>query len=146
MLSQTAEYALRTLVFLADRRETPVRIDEIAAALDIPRNYLSKTLYRLAQEGLLTSTRGTGGGFRLAMPADRIRLLTVVELFDRIGSQRRCLLGQVVCSDQQACPAHAAWKEVGAHIAAFFSGTTVADLARGPEHRTRQGARARGSG
>lgn len=137
MLSQTAEYALRTVVFLADRSEAPVRIDEIAAALDIPRNYLSKVLYRLAQESVLTSTRGQGGGFRLASPAERIRLLDVIEPFDHIGSQRRCLLGRAVCSDQRACEAHEAWKEVGGRVAAFFAGTTVADLAGGVARRRR---------
>ena len=137
MLSQTAEYALRTAVFLADHSEAPVRIDEIAAALGIPRNYLSKVLYRLAQESILTSTRGQGGGFRLALPADRIRLLDVVEPFDHLGSQRRCLLGRDVCTDQRPCVAHEAWKEVGAGVAAFFASTTVADLAGGAARRRR---------
>lgn len=138
MLSQTAEYALRTVVFLADRGETPVRIDEIAAALHIPRNYLSKVLHRLAQESILTSTRGQGGGFRLAMPAHRICLLDVVQPFDHhLGSQKRCLLGREVCSDQRACEAHEAWKEVGGRIATFFAGTTVADLAGSAAHRRR---------
>lgn len=137
MLSQTAEYALRTVVFLAGRREQPVRIDEIATALDIPRNYLSKVLHRLAQESILASTRGQGGGFRLGSPAERIRLLDVIEPFDHIGSQRRCLLGREVCSDQRACEAHEAWKEVGAQVAAFFAGTTVADLAGGTTRRRR---------
>jgi Rrf2 family protein len=130
MLSQTAEYALRTVVFLADRSNAPVRIDEIAAELRIPRNYLSKILHRLAREGILTSARGRGGGFRLAAPAGRISLLRVVERFDHIGARRRCLLGQKACSDEHACEAHAAWKEVGTRITAFFAGTTVADLAR----------------
>ena len=137
MLSQTAEYALRTVVFLADRTERPVRIDEIAAALGIPRNYLSKVLHRLAQESILTSSRGQGGGFRLATAPERIRLLDVVEPFDHIGSQRRCLLGRETCSDQRACEVHEAWKEVGGRVAAFFAGTTVADLAGGAVRRRR---------
>ena len=48
MLSQTAEYALRTVVFVAAQGDQPVRIDEMAAARGIPRNYLSKTVHRLA--------------------------------------------------------------------------------------------------
>jgi Rrf2 family protein len=130
MLSLTAEYALRTAVFLAERADTPVRIDEMAHALEIPRNYLSKILYRLAKERVLTSARGQKGGFRLARPADRIRLLDVVEPFDHLGTQRRCLLGREACTDQQPCEAHAAWKEVGARITTFFVATTVADLLR----------------
>src|SRR5512135_2764753 len=137
MLSQTAEYALRTVVFLADRSEAPVRIDEIAAALDIPRNYLSKVLYRLAQESVLTSTRGQGGGFRLASPAERIRLLDVIEPFDHIGSQRGCLLGRAVFSDQRASELHEASKHVDPPVAALFPPTTVADMPAGAARRRR---------
>ena len=52
MLSQTAEYALRTILFIAQSNHEagPVRTEAIAEALDIPRNYLSKILHRLAQE------------------------------------------------------------------------------------------------
>lgn len=104
-----------------------MRIDEIAAALGIPRNYLSKILHRLAGEGVLASTRGRNGGFRLARPAGRISLLEVVEPFDRIDARRQCLLGREVCSDERA------WE----------AGTTVADLAGAPlVRRGRPAARA----
>lgn len=130
MLSQTAEYALRTVLYIARRKpgEGPVSADEIAEALGIPRNYLSKTLHRLAQERILASTRGKGGGFVLARPAEALRLLDVVGLFDRVEAAPQCLLGQPVCSDRTACTAHAQWKEVAGQVARFFRETTIADL------------------
>jgi Rrf2 family protein len=128
ILSQTAEYALRTVVFVAGQGDQPVRIDEMAAALGIPRNYLSKTVHRLARGGVLQSARGRGGGFRLARPADKVGLLDVISHFDHVGPERRCLLGRDVCSDRSPCEAHARWKEVAAHLATFFNQTTVADL------------------
>jgi Rrf2 family protein len=132
VLSQTAEYALRTVIFIAEHdAEGPVRVQQIAAALGIPRNYLSKTLYRLAQSGILSSSRGRGGGFRLGSAPERLRLLSVVELFDEIGAGRRCLLGRPVCSDRTACRAHQRWKATGEAVAGFFRDTTVADLLEG---------------
>jgi Rrf2 family protein len=132
VLSHTAEYALRTVLFIAERGdEEPVRVHEIAAALGIPRNYLSKTLHRLAQSGILTSARGKGGGFWLAIAPERLRLVSVVELFDEIGAGRRCLLGRPVCSDRTACRAHQRWKATGEAVAGFFRDTTVADLLEG---------------
>jgi Rrf2 family protein len=128
MLSQTAEYALRTVVFVAGQGDRPVRIDEMASALGIPRNYLSKTVHRLARGGVLRSARGRGGGFRLARPADQLGLLDVIAPFDQVGAERRCLLGREVCSDLTPCEAHTRWKKVAAHLAAFFSQTTVGDL------------------
>jgi Rrf2 family protein len=129
MLSQTAEYALRTVLFLADT-DGAARVEEIARRLNVPRNYLSKTLHRLAQEGVLRSTRGKGGGFRLAVPADQLKLLRVVEPFDDIAGQRRCLLGRPQCNDRNPCPAHHEWRAVSERVTAFFRDRTVGDLLR----------------
>ena len=130
MLSQTAEYALRTVLYIAGHADKgPARAEGIAAALQIPHNYLSKTLHRLAQAGVLTSTRGRGGGFLLARRADLIPLIDVVGLFDRMEPGRQCLLGRPVCSDRHACEAHGQWRDVSERVARFFSETTIADLA-----------------
>lgn len=129
MLSNTAEYALRTVLYIADQEPgVPVRVDDIAAALGLPRNYLSKILHRLAREGLLRSSRGKGGGFVLARPAARIALIDVVSLFDEMGPSRRCLLGRAQCSDANPCQAHHRWKGVSERLNAFFRETRVADL------------------
>jgi Rrf2 family protein len=145
MLSQTAEYALRTVLFIAGHAdEGPARAEEMAASLRIPRNYLSKTLHRLAQAGLLTSTRGRGGGFLLARRPEEIPLLAVVGLFDQIEPRRQCLLGRPVCSDQHACEAHVQWKDVSDRVARFFSETSVADLI-GPGKPRAMGRAGRGA-
>jgi Rrf2 family protein len=131
MLSLTAEYALRTVLFLADRGGVPARTEEIAEALSLPRNYLSKTLHRLAQEGILRSTRGKGGGFGLGMDPARLTLLEIVAPFDQMSGERRCLLGRPHCSDRNPCPAHGRWKAVSEQVAEFFRETTVRDLVEG---------------
>lgn len=131
MLSQTAEYALRTVLHIAGDGPAPHRVEGLAAALGIPRNYLSKTLHQLARVGVLDSTRGPGGGFRLARPPHRIRLIDVVRPFDDLGEGRRCLLGNAVCSDRTACEAHQRWKDVSERLGAFFRETTVGDLMKG---------------
>ena len=105
MLSQTAEYALRTVLYLADRDDDRlIGADELADALGVPRNYLSKTLHRLTRERILASARGKGGGFRLATDPRRLTLFRVVEPFDAISAERRCLLGRPACDDRQSLP------------------------------------------
>lgn len=132
MLSQTAEYALRTVLYLADRDDdAPASAEELARALRVPRNYLSKTLHRLTRERILVSTRGKGGGFRLAVEPERLSLLRVVEPFDQISGERRCLLGRPACNDKNPCPAHQRWKVVSERLAQFFQRTTVGALTRG---------------
>src|SRR5512145_1395301 len=86
MLSQTAEYALRASLWIAEHPDrAPVRVGDLAEALNIPQNYLSKTLHLLARAGVLQSMRGRQGGFRLARPAARTPLIEIVQPFERLG-------------------------------------------------------------
>ena len=131
MLSGTAQYALRAVLHLAAHPDdAPIAAANIAAALDIPDNYLGKILYQLSRQGILHSLRGKHGGFSLAVPPEELSLLQVVEPFDQIGERRSCLLGQPECSDGEPCAAHHRWKEVAQEVEAFFRDTTAADLLR----------------
>jgi len=106
----------------------PVQATDLAAATDVPENYLRKVLHELVRAGVLRSTRGKGGGFQLAVPADRLSLLTVVGRFDGITERRRCILGRQECSDAHPCPMHDRWKATAEQITHFFGSTTVADV------------------
>ena len=132
MLSHTAEYALRAALYLAEHGEgRRVQVAEMADALRIPRNYLSKILHSLARHGVLRSTRGKSGGFQLARSPADLYLVEVVAPFGSPGEKRQCLLGRPQCSDRTACAAHARWKELAERIVVFFRETTVAELLGG---------------
>ena len=138
MLSQTAEYALRAVLHIAEHgTDRPVSVVEIADALDVPRNYLSKTLHQLARAGIVSSTFGPGGGFQLGVRPERLTLDAIVSPFDTAG-ERHCLLGRSRCSDRDACLVHAHWKSIAEQIHQFFATTTVAALLAGetavPDH------------
>lgn len=126
MLSQTSQYALRAMIFLGEREgEAPVRVEDIANALDVPRNYLSKILHTLTRRGILQSLRGPRGGFSLARSASEVTLLELVEPFDDIEARRTCLLGKKECSDVNPCAVHAQWKATATEVARFFRETTL---------------------
>lgn len=129
MLSGTAEYALRAVVFIARRGgDVPVQADELAEAVDVPRNYLGKVLHQLVRARILRSTRGKHGGFQLARSPRDLTLLEIASLFDRIEGRRRCLLGRPECSDVNPCPVHHQWKATSEQISRFFRETTLADV------------------
>jgi Rrf2 family protein len=142
MLSQTAEYALRAVLYLAARQGDGLfRVSEIAADLGIPQNYLSKTLHLLARAGVLHSSRGKNGGFRLSKPASKLTLAEVVAPFNGPSGARICLLGRVACSDSDPCPAHGRWKSVSNEVSTFFRETKVSDLLESPVARVTRKAR-----
>jgi Rrf2 family protein len=113
---------------IAEHDDQPVGAARLAGTLGVPANYLSKVLHQLARAGVLDSTRGKLGGFKLARPASRIPLLEVVGSVDDVPGNRTCLLGRPVCSDHHPCAAHDRWKEASEKSAAFFRETMVADL------------------
>lgn len=130
-ISGTTQYALRAVLFVAEHgADEPVRVDAIAAALNVPRNYLSKTLHALARAGVLRSGRGPRGGFQLAAPPARISLARVAAPFDDLGS-RKCLLGRSSCGWKNPCSVHSRWEEVSNGLQSFFRDTTFADLLGG---------------
>ncbi len=130
ILSDTAEYALRAVLYVARTAspERPTRADEIAQALGVPRNYLSKILHTLGKSGVLRSARGPQGGFQLAMDPGELVLARIVGTFDPMEIRPRCLLGRAECSDLNPCPAHPRWKGIADQVRGFFLQTTVADL------------------
>ena len=129
ILSQTAVYALKAVMHLAEHRgEDPVRVDDIAQALGVPRNYLSKILHVLAREGLLQSTRGPRGGFVLIADPAETFLADIIGHFDDITAASGCLLGQARCSDENPCAAHAKWRDLSASVRAFLAQTKLEDL------------------
>lgn len=134
MLTQTVEYALRASLYIA--RESPryVPVGEVAAAIDAPRNYLSKILSQLTRGRFLDSSRGPSGGFRLGRGSARLPLSTLVALFEP-ALPRRCLLGYGLCGHNPQCQVHERWSPVAAAATAFFANTTIADLLLSPDAR-----------
>ena len=129
-LSQTAEYALRATLHIAQQGgDRVIPVGDIAEELAVPRNYLSKILHQLAKAGVLVSTRGPGGGFALPKEPSRISLAEVVAPVDPIAEESRCLLGQGVCSSADPCQVHARWCVISESVRHFFYETTLADLA-----------------
>lgn len=132
MLSQTAEHAMRAVLYLAQQGPgESVAADAIADALGAPRNYLSKTLNALAKTGIVASMRGPAGGFRLMRDPERLTLDEVVRSFGEPRARSVCLLGGKPCHDDTPCEAHFRWKAVTDEVLAPLRETTVADLLGG---------------
>jgi Rrf2 family iron-sulfur cluster assembly transcriptional regulator len=131
MFSTTCEYALRALVRLALLPNGDAILGrDLAQHADIPANYLSKILLTLRNAGVLTTARGTGGGYRLRKAPETIRLLDVVELFDGARAKPACLLGGKECSDENPCSAHGSWRGIRDAYMEFLESTTLAGIAK----------------
>lgn len=133
MLSQTAQHALRALLYLARQTEgAVVPAGRMAEATGSPARYLAKTLQALAGAGLVRGTRGREGGYGLAVPADSIRVGDVIAAFAAEEEvPQRCLLGDHPCSPTAPCVAHMRWREAQRRAAEAVSGILLTDLLSG---------------
>lgn len=129
-LSQTSEYAIRAMSTLAAvPAEQPTRSKDLAELAGIPSHYLSKIMRVLVQEGLLTSERGHGGGFRLAKPARKIRFIDVLTAMGQDPETSRCAFGWGECDTARPCALHPAFNQMKRDFVRWATKTTIADVA-----------------
>ncbi|MCC6511330.1 MAG: Rrf2 family transcriptional regulator [Pirellulaceae bacterium] len=131
MISQTAEYALRAMVFLADQTQ-PKTNEAIAQVTQVPTGYLAKVMQSLSRARLVNAQRGLHGGFSLASPANTITVLTVINAVDPIRRFHECPLG---LHGINLCPLHRSLDDAAQAVERTFGDTTVADLINVPLHR-----------
>jgi len=127
MLSQTIEYALRAMVFLAGLPpEESANSERIATTTQVPQGYLSKILRELVVADLVISQRGPNGGFTLAKPPEKITMFDVVEAVDPIRRIHVCPLGNP--EHLKLCPLHQRIDDALDEIEKRFRGTTLKEV------------------
>ena len=127
-MSEAASLALHSMVMLAEAPERRVSAKAIAADLNASQAHLSKVLQRLAKAGLVESVRGRGGGFRLARPASRIKLMDVYQAIEGRLPNTQCLMGKRACK-RAVCVMGGLLGTVDMWLRAYLSGTKLSDLA-----------------
>jgi Rrf2 family protein len=114
MLSQRSRYALRGLVYLAQRTEPgPAAIGEIAEAAAAPRKFLEAILLELKRRHFVVSTRGRAGGYALARPPAEISFADVIRALDGPLALAPCASKTAyrpceTCPSVEDCPIHPA--------------------------------------
>ncbi len=127
MISQTAEYALRAVAYLAEHPAAPCTVSDIAAATSMPQEYLAKVLGELTRAGLVRSQRGPTGGFRLATDPALMSVLAVVQAVCPINRIHECPLHRDE-HQTEMCPLHKLLDGAIANVQKAFRESSIADL------------------
>lgn len=128
-LSQSSEYALRVVAFLAVvYGEKKLSAPQIAAEIDVPVPYLSKILRKLVVAGILDGVRGKGGGFSLARTPSAICFLEVLQAIDLDLEGKHCVFGQKKCNSQNPCLLHFQWDAFNTSFLTWASTTYFSDV------------------
>lgn len=128
MISITAEYALRAVVFLARQPDRAHTTHSVAAGTHVPAGYLSKVLQALTRAELIASVRGIYGGYQLVRPPASLSALEVINAVDPIRRIRKCPLG-LSTHGERLCPLHRKLDYSIALAEEAFATTSIAELA-----------------
>src|SRR5438067_4937708 len=131
MFSQTVEYSLRAIVWLASHPDEPQTNQQIADATLVPAGYLAKVMQALGRGGLVTAQRGKSGGFLLARPAAEMSVLEVVNTVEPIQRIRKCPLG-IAAHGSYLCPLHKRLDAAMAMVEDAFRDSSIADVLAEP--------------
>jgi Rrf2 family transcriptional regulator, nitric oxide-sensitive transcriptional repressor len=127
-LTTFTDYTLRTLIYLALRPDRLVTIADIAGAYDISANHLTKVVHQLAIAGDVATTRGVGGGLRLARQPDAINIGAVVRRTEPDMELVPCLGDGERCAIEKACVLQHALDAALHAFLEVLDGYTLADL------------------
>lgn len=127
MFSQTTEYALRAMAWLALSPDELVPTTTLAEKTKVPSHYLSKVLQQLAAADLITGRRGVRGGYRLARPASQITMLNVIRAVTTVERIKTCPLG-LANHGSNLCPLHRQVDEMARTIIERYDSVTLQSL------------------
>lgn len=130
-LTQYTDYGLRALIALAIAPQRHHTVSGISAAYGISRNHLVKVVARLAERGYVETTRGKGGGVRLARPPDEISVGQVVRDMETGLGVVECLAEDGGgCAISPVCRLKGLFEQATRAFLEELDTCTLADLAR----------------
>lgn len=130
MISTRGRYALRILADLAENENGgTVTLREAADRQEISEKYLESIVKDLVRGRLVEGTRGKGGGYRLAWPAEEIGVLEVLRLTEGTLAPVACLAeGSDPCPRAENCRTLSLWEGLDKAVRDYLGGWTLRDL------------------
>ena len=129
-ISKLTDYGTVVLAHLGQAQSDYASASEVAAATGIGLPTVSKLLKTLARAGLVTSTRGAQGGYRLAREARRISAADVIDALEGPVSITECSAIDSHCDLESVCGVGGAWQRINVAIRRALDDISLADLAR----------------
>lgn len=146
-LTTKGRYAVTAMLDLAlNINQGPITLSDISQRQGISLSYLEQLFSRLRRQGLVDSTRGPGGGYRLNRAPEEIAIAEVISAVDENVDATKCK-GLKNCHDSRACLTHQLWADLSEEIRDFLDGISLAQvLDKRPQEVSKEVARRGGHG
>ena len=129
-ISKLTDYGTVVLAHLAGASGAVCSAAEVSDTTGIAVPTVSKLLKSLARAGLVTSTRGTNGGYQLARPANEISAASVIDALEGPVSITECSATDSHCDYESICNVGNAWPRINVAIRRALEDINLTDLTR----------------
>ena len=127
-LTTKGRYAVTAMIDLTlHAKNKPISLAEISSRQSISLSYLEQLFSKLRHSGLVSSVRGPGGGYHLAMPSDEIFVAQIINAVNESIDTTSCQ-GRGDCQGGEICLTHSLWQDLSVQIHQFLNGISLADL------------------
>ena len=106
----------------------PVTLSSISLRQGISLSYLEQLFVKLRRTGLVSSQKGPGGGYVLAMDTQQIKLSAIIESVKDDLDVRSCHGTNNCRGNNQKCLTHDLWDDLTKHVYKYLDGVTIHDL------------------
>jgi len=128
-LSNTSQYAIRMLAYMADKKDSSlINATELAEVLQIPYKFLTKIMTELVKADFITSIRGREGGYTLSREASNIKVDDILKVFHDSIQDEQCVLGIGFCNGMCKCALHDQWMEPKNLLQKMFRESSLEDI------------------
>jgi len=128
MFSKSCEYAIKAMIFLAQKSKDEMRVGlkEIARGTDAPEHFIAKIMQDLSRKKLVHSVKGPNGGFYMDSRDLTNSIADIVKAIDGDNLYKDCVLGLKACSEKNPCPVHFEFKEIKKNLIKMIENNTIA--------------------
>jgi len=127
-LTTKGRYAVTAMLDLAIHgQQKPVSLNDISGRQHISLSYLEQLFAKLRRSNLVSSVRGPGGGYRLAVDSANISIAQVVDAVNESMDATRCQ-GKGDCQEGDQCLTHHLWEDLSSQIHTFLNDISIQDL------------------
>jgi FeS assembly SUF system regulator len=135
-VSKLTDYATVVMACLATRGMDVASAQTLAESSRLEAPTVSKLLKQLAQAGLVVSTRGVNGGYRLAREPENITIADIVVAMEGPIGMTECSATSGSCGHEPHCGVRVNWRRINQAIAGALASVSLADMTRPPARRS----------
>lgn len=129
MITTKGRNALKVMLDLAQHDDgSPVPLADIAERVHESQKYLESTASHLSQKGLIVSSRGKSGGYRLSRAPQDYTVAEIITAAEGSLAPVSCLYSDTPCQNADKCLSLPLWRELDEVIMNFLNSKSLADL------------------